>query len=259
MNTGIKKRLKWGASTLTKVEVRCQQCVGAGEAGGSGAVLGAVPRAGVGWYWPAPACRARWGTWARWPSTRRRTRATAACFPRRPGDWTAKEQGDKQSQRTALPPFPQPRSVSLFRSLLVSLRPVYCSWFQASSTGCSNSINHFSLIFASSQDRQILFSANLSYLELYKLVRFSLEPWFLSSSSCILSCTCQIQHINQGRNFQRRRLKFTWTDPLWWCIHTSHIHHSPSQEEDSVLCNILSQSTSSDQLGFFFLFVLKVF
>lgn len=137
----------WSESSLL---ARCE-CWGSRKpgAGESRALCwAAVPRARRG-YWPAPACPARWGTWARWPSTPRRTRARAACFPRRPGDWTAKEQGEKQSQHTALPPFTQPRSVSLFRSLSVSLSLVYCSWFWASSTGCSNSINYFSLIFAS--------------------------------------------------------------------------------------------------------------
>lgn len=151
MNKGIKKRLKWSPSTLTEQKCFASTMWAPRKREAAALVTAghcAVPRARR-WYWPAPACPARWGTWARWPSTPRRTPARAACFPRRPGDWTAKEQGEKQSQHTALPPSTQPRSVALFRSLSVSLRPVYCSWFWASSTGCSNSTNHFSLIFAS--------------------------------------------------------------------------------------------------------------
>lgn len=257
MNAGLKKkkRLKRSTSALTRAQFLSKHCVSIQEAAsGSGTLCWASYPAAKHSYWPAPACPVRWERWARWLSRHQRTPARAACFPRRPGDWTVKEQGKKESQHRALPSS-KPIDISLFRSLSVSLRPVYCAWFQASSMGSLNNINQLSssLIFASRQGRQIDFSANLSYLELKKLIRFSLELWFLSSSSCFPSCMCQVQHIYQGRSFQRLRLKFTWTNPLWQsvCIQATGTTHVPFTEEDSVLCNTLQQSTSIDQLWFF--------
>lgn len=183
------------------------------------------PRAAEPSYWPARAYRVPWGTWARWPSRCQRRPARAACFPRPPGDWTVKEQGEKESQHSALPPPASPTDTFLFRSLSASRRPVCCAWFQASSTGCLNSINQLSsLISASRQGRQIVFSANLSYSQLQKLTRFSLVLWFLSSSSWFPLHTCQVQHIHQGRIFQKAQVKVhpdksLVSDPL--CAHSS--------------------------------------
>lgn len=168
--------------------------------------------------------------------------------------WLNCQGAGKEGESTqALPPSTEPIDISLFRSLSVSLRPVYCTWFQASSTGSLNSVKQLSsLIFASRQGRQIVFSANLSYSELKKLIRFSLELWFLSSSSCFLSCTCRAQHIHQDRNFQRLRLKFTWTNPLWQgvCIQAVCTTRIPFMAGGSVLCNTPPQSTSTEQLCF---------
>lgn len=78
-----------------------------------------------------------------------------------------------------------------------------------------------------------------------------MELWFVSSSSCFPLCTCQVQHTHQGRNFQRFGLKFTGTNPLCREDEYTHTTRTPSMEGDSVLCNTLPQSASTDQLRCF--------
>lgn len=48
---------------------------------------------------PGPACRGRWGWWARWRSRQRRRPSTAPCFPIPPGGKTAAERKRETERR----------------------------------------------------------------------------------------------------------------------------------------------------------------